>query len=158
MARPNCGTSELSTLALMAQSVETASLVPCLLTLPTGWEYESLDVNQTEAKIRIAHDRVGDHALAVTLRGHCTTDGAVRIPSDEVRTQRYERVDRIAPVYLGRRIYTFDGGCALYDFELATQQPSAFLNEATLMVSFVSRVDLRTEIADETDGVIENGP
>jgi hypothetical protein len=82
----------------------------------------------------------------------------VRIPSDELEAQRYERVERVDPIYLGDRIYTFDGGCAIYRFELDTQQPSVLLNEATLMVSFVSRGELRAEIADDTDGVIENGP
>jgi hypothetical protein len=158
MARPDCGTDELSTLLVVAQSVHGAQLVPCLQTIPAGWTFTRLDVRDRRSTIELASDRGGDHALVVTLRPTCETSAAGRIPSDEARTQRFEQVDRLSPHYEGTRYYVFDGGCVTYEFDLESERPSGLLNEATLMVGFVSRAELRAALAESTHGVIEDGP
>jgi hypothetical protein len=158
MARPVCGDDALSTLALMAQSVRDATLVPCLEGAPTGWEFESLEVRNSGTEMTLENDRGGPLALKVLLDHTCDTTGAVRIPSDEPGTTRYERVERVSPDYVGSRFYVFDGGCVTYEFHLDTEQPSVLLNEASLMVGFVNRSALRAELDEDTGGVIENGP
>jgi hypothetical protein len=158
MARPVCGNSALSTLALIAQSVRDATLVPCLEMSPTGWEFESMQVRNSGTEMTLANDRGGPTALRVFLDDTCDTAGAVRIPSDEPGTTRFERVDRVTPDYVGTRYYVFDGGCVTYQFQLTTEKPSVLLNEASLMVGFVERTALRRELAADTGGVIENGP
>jgi hypothetical protein len=142
----------------MAQSVRSAALVPCLRGIPAGWNFVELDVRQNRSHLTLASDRAGEHALEVTLAHTCDTRGAVRIPSDEPQTERYESVDRVSPDYAGTRSYVFDGGCVTYRFELHTRRPSVFLNEATLMVGFTTRAELREALARESHGVIENGP
>jgi len=158
MARPVCGDTALSTLSLMAQSVREATLVPCLEGAPTGWEFESLEVRNSGTEMTLENDRGGKTALKVFLDDTCDTTGAVRIPSDEPGTTRYEKVERISPDYVGSRFYVFDGGCVTYEFNLETDQSSVLLNEASLMVGFVNRSTLRAELDEETGGVIENGP
>jgi len=158
MARPDCGSEELSTLLVIAQSVHDARLVPCLETIPAGWTFTRLDARDNRSTIELASDRGGDHALEVTLLPTCDTAGAVRIPSDEQLTRRFERVDRLAPHYEGTRYYLFDGGCVTYRFKLDSPRPSGLLNEATVMVGFVTRAELRAALAEATNGVIENGP
>ncbi len=158
LARPDCGTEQLSTLTLMAQSVHTASMVPCLRTTPAGWSFHELEVRQNESRMTLDSDRAGDEALEVTLTRTCDTAGAVQIPSDEQHTERYETVDRVSPDYVGTRYYVFDGGCVTYRFNLDTERPSVLINEATLMVGFATRAELREELARESHGVIENGP
>jgi hypothetical protein len=157
-ARPRCGTDELSTVALVAQTVRTAALVPCVDVAPAGWEFEGLDARNNEARIMFSNDRGGHRALEVRLAPTCETGAAVRIPSDEPGTQRYERVDRVDPAFVGSRYYLFDGGCVEYRFQLETRQPSVLLNEATLMVGFMPRTELREAIRDDTDGYIKDGP
>jgi len=158
MARPVCGDAALSTLSLMAQSVRDATLVPCLETSPTGWEFESLEVRNSGTEMTLKNDRGGAQALKVFLDHTCDTTGAVRIPSDEPGTTRYEKVERVSPDYVGSRFYVFDGGCVTYEFNLATEQSSVLLNETSLMVGFVNRSTLQAELDQETGGVIENGP
>ncbi|HVJ98654.1 MAG TPA: hypothetical protein VNC41_17630 [Acidimicrobiia bacterium] len=158
MSRPVCGDTALSTLSLMAQSVREATLVPCLEGAPTGWEFESLEVRNSGTEMTLKNDRGGAQALKVFLDHTCDTTGAVRIPSDEPGTTRYEKVERISPDYVGSRFYVFDGGCVTYEFNLETDQSSVLLNEASLMVGFVNRSTLRAELDEETGGVIENGP
>jgi hypothetical protein len=106
----------------------------------------------------LENDRGGREALRVLLDDTCDTTGAVRIPSDEPGTTRYEKVERITPDYVGSRFYVFEGGCVTYEFNLETDQPSLLLNEASVMVGFVNRSTLRAELDEETGGVIENGP
>lgn len=158
MARPVCGDTALSTLSLMAQSVHDATLVPCLETSPTGWDFDSLEVRNSGTEMSLNNDRGGRQALRVLLDDTCDVSGAVRIPSDEPGTTRYEKVARISPDYVGSRFYVFEGGCVTYEFQLATDQPSVLLNEASVMVGFVNRSTLRTELDEETGGVIQNGP
>jgi hypothetical protein len=160
MATPECTTDveTLSTMTLIAQSVHDASLVPCLQTIPAGWQFLTLDVRQNRTQIKVASDRGGDRALEVTLTPQCDVADAVPIPSDEPRARRYEQVQRLQPTYRGARFYVFDGGCVTYRFQLDTAQPSVLLNEATLMMGFLSRSDLREAIRRQSNGVIENGP
>jgi hypothetical protein len=158
LARPDCGTEELSTLTLMAQSVRTAALVPCLRGTPAGWSFNKLEVRQNRSQILLGSDRAGNHALQVTLAKTCNTSGAVRVPSDEPQTERYENVLRISPAYVATRAYVFDGGCVTYRFELDTDRPSILVNEATLMVGFSTRTELRDAIRRESHGQIKDGP
>jgi hypothetical protein len=158
LARPDCGTKQLSTLTLMAQSVREATLVPCLRGTPAGWSFVKLDVRQNRSQMQLSSDRAGNRALQVTLTHTCDTAGAVRIPSDEPQTQRYENIERSSPEYLGTRSYVFDGGCVTYRFQLETEHPSVLLNEATLMVGFVTRAELREALKRESHGDIKDGP
>jgi serine/threonine protein kinase len=44
---------------LLAQSVPSASLVPCVGTLPVGWSFGEVDVNDGRSVISLNHDRAG---------------------------------------------------------------------------------------------------
>jgi hypothetical protein len=117
-----------------------------------------MEVRNSGTEMVLSNDRGGEKALTVRLDDTCDTNGAIRVPSDEPDTTRYERVERVTPNYVGTRFYVFNGGCVTYRFELDTEQSSVLLNEASLMVGFVPRTALRKELDSETGGVIENGP
>jgi len=157
LLQPDCASEDPDTLVLMAQAVPTAELVPCLGGLPAGWEFGTLDVRQDRVQLVLNSDRGGDHALTVELRGACHPGEAKRVPSDEAGAKRFERVRRLRP-YSGVRYYQFRGGCVIYDFELESERSSALLNEASIMVNFVSRDDLRERVIEQSDGVITDAP
>jgi hypothetical protein len=48
---------------LMAQSVPSASLVPCVRSLPVGWSVAEVAVNDGRSVITLDHDRAGSQAL-----------------------------------------------------------------------------------------------
>ncbi len=158
LARPDCRADRPDTLVVVAQSVRTADLVPCIDTMPPGWSFRELQVSQDGSTLVIASDRAGDEALTVTLDRRCSTAGAKRIPSDEVGTQRFERVRAVSPSYSGIRYYTFPGGCVRYEFRLESELVSGLLNEASLMVGFTSREDLRRRVSELSDGRILDAP
>ena len=53
------GCSDLEPLWLMAQSVPSASLVPCVQLLPVGWTVAEVAVNNGRSVITLDHDRAG---------------------------------------------------------------------------------------------------
>lgn len=157
LVQPDCDGDDPDTLVLMAQAVPTAELVPCLGGLPAGWEFGTLEVRQDQVQLVLNSDRGGDHALTVTLRATCRPGDAKRVPSDEAGARRFELVRRLRP-YSGVRYYQFRGGCVVYDFELQSERSSALLNEASIMVNFVARDELRNRVVEQTEGVITDAP
>jgi len=166
LRQPTCPAGEdtaPSAVILMAQSVPTASRVPCLLpeSLPGGWSYESLDVRNGMSRFWLNSDRDGDMAIEVRLEERCTTAGTTEIPTDRKGMRRYERVTQTIPDYLGTRYYLIDGGCITFDFHL-TGDPGQTRGEplalATTAVSTVSRAYLAAQVREESDGRLQLDP
>src|SRR5829696_8769438 len=61
------GCSDLEPLWLMAQSVPSAALVPCVQLLPVGWSVVEVAVNNGRSVITLHHDRAGKRAVRVEL-------------------------------------------------------------------------------------------
>ena len=74
VAKIDCGQPD--PLWLQAQSVPTASLVPCLNPLPAGWTFNTANVRNGWSTFILDHDRVGTQALVVRLTATCDTGGA----------------------------------------------------------------------------------
>jgi hypothetical protein len=145
---------------LMAQSVRTASWVPCIRTaLPLGWGFEHLDARNGTALFLLASDRNGNRQeIEVRLEPSCDTTGSTEIRSDRAEMQRFERVTMTTPRFEGQRYYTFTGGCIVFDFLLTEDNRGEPLALATQVVGAVSRDDLRDQVHEETDGRLELDP
>ena len=61
------GCDQLEPLWLEAQSVPSASLVPCVRALPEGWSFGAANVRNGWSKWTLDHDRLGKPALSVRL-------------------------------------------------------------------------------------------
>ncbi len=133
---PGCRNTE--TLVLMAQSVPTAQLVPCIDNMPAGWSFETIDVRNGRSFFALDSDRAGDRAVRVTLLPDCDVSGATEIVTDEPGTRRYERVESVLRQYRGERTYVFNGGCVTYQFDFA-RRGLALVNEVSLAIGFRSR-------------------
>ena len=53
---------------LQAQAVQTAQLVPCVASLPVGWSFRVLTVNNGRSTITVDHDRAGAKRHRAALR------------------------------------------------------------------------------------------
>ena len=94
----------------MAQSVPTASWVPCLgRRFPLGWGFQHLDARNGRGRFFLNSDRDGQQAIEVRLDGVLRHRGATEIRSDREGMRRFERVTRTTPRYEGERYYVFDG-------------------------------------------------
>ena len=144
---------------LMAQSVPTATWVPCIrAALPLGWHFHHLIARNGAARLWLDSDRDGQQAVEVRLTGSCSVRGTTEIPSDREGMRRFERVDRITPTYAGSRYYLFDGGCLTVIFSLAGDSPGEALALASQVVGVVSRDALRAQVHRESGGRLELDP
>lgn len=159
---PTCSTDTQAAsngVVLMAQSVPTATWVPCLrTTLPLGWDFEHLDARNGVSRFWLNSDRDGQKAIEVRLDDSCDTAGSTEILSDREGMRRLERVTRTTPHFEGRRYYVFDGGCITIVFHLSGDNPGEPLALATQAVGSMSRADLQDEVRKESGGRLSLDP
>ena len=137
---------------LQAQAVPSATLVPCVASLPSGWRFAGAEIHSGRARFWLDSDRAGVHAVTVTLMERCGVSGALQIPADERGTQRYEKPLSLTPRLTGIRTYTFVGGCANYAFSFSRGAPSALLFDADNALSFFPRASL-VKYVEEQEGL-----
>ena len=146
---------------LTAQSVPTASWVPCLNPLPPGWHFTDMNARKGSARFFLDSDRNdmdAQRAIEVLLTESCDTSGASRVPSDREGMRRFERVTQVSPTYIGSRFYVFEGGCITVLFTLSGDDRAEPLAVATQIIGTVPRDDLRNLVREESDGRLELDP
>ena len=149
--RPDCR-PVTDSLALLAQSVPSASRVPCLEALPLGWSFQGAGVTNEGAEFFLESDRAEGRQVQMIFSETCDTSGASQVPSDEPFAERFERV-RIDDVhYSGSRYYVFEGGCAEYRFDFRGEGRTALATEISGAMTFVGRDEL-SAIAQEEIGM-----
>jgi hypothetical protein len=165
MEQPVCAEGEdgqaSNAVILMAQSVPTATWVPCLRSaLPLGWRFHHLDARDTVSVFSLDSDRDGQEAIKVRFTESCNTSGATEIASDREGMERLERVTQTTPTFEGERYYTFEGGCITFVFTLTGDSDSRgeALALATQAVGAVTRDDLSDQVHDESDGRLSLDP
>jgi hypothetical protein len=148
---PECDASHHATV-LSAQAVPTASAIPCLAALPSGWTYGGGDIHSGEASFWLNSDRAGMRAVTVTLTFACDVSSAHEVPSDEAGTRRFEDPSSLTPQLLDVRSYVFPGGCTTYRFDFTAGASTAMVFDVDEAVSFVPRADLVAHLR-ETEGL-----
>jgi hypothetical protein len=145
------GTSDL--MELFAQSVPSATLVPCVATEPAGWDVSGVHVRNGRARFFLDSDIAGYHAVEVTLRPESACDlfNSVQVQSDEVGTERHERPERLPPALRTTRIYLFPGGCVTYQFDFAEEATTSAVFEADQALAFQPRQVLVDHVREESD-------
>jgi hypothetical protein len=157
---PTCVEGDVANgVILMAQSVPSATWVPCLRTnLPLGWSFVHLEARNGSSRFWLDSNRDGDKAIEVLFEKSCDTAGATEIPSDRAGLQRFERVRLTTPRYEGERYYVFDGGCITFVFHLIGDSRGEPLALATQSIGAISRADLIALVQDESDGRLSLDP
>lgn len=144
---------------LMAQSVPTATWVPCIsAALPLGWQFHHLDARNGVSRFWLDSDRDGVQAVEVRLEKSCDTAGATEVPSDHEGMTRLERVDRLSPSYAGKRYYLFDGGCLTVVFALHGDSAGEALALSSQVVGVIQRSDLAAQVREESGGRLSLDP
>jgi hypothetical protein len=147
--KPACGTENV--MILMAQSVPSATSLPCIAALPTGWSLGDVHIARNRSTFTLDSDRGGGDAVRASLlpRDECEIRGATRVPSDEVRARRYERIRRLPPRLDTTRTYLFEGGCITYQFSfdrLEGAVSSTLVFEADAALAFQPRAGVVHEV------------
>lgn len=131
-------------MVLAAQSVPTASQIPCISALETGWSFAGMRVFDGTTEFFLDSDRAGIHAVHVRLSDSCDITNATEVPSDEPGARRFEQIDSVQGRYSGTRYYTFAGGCIRYQFDF----PAEGQAELTTQISRSLDLESRSELAD----------
>jgi tRNA A-37 threonylcarbamoyl transferase component Bud32 len=140
-------------LLLMAQSVPTASLVPCIENLPAGWSLGDMVVGNDRSRFVMTSDRGG--VLAVELAASCDLAGAVELTSEQPQARRYLRVERDAAGVPTTRAYTFPGGCITQRLVAPAASRQQLASEASFALGFTTRDTLATAVRRDSGGRFE---
>ncbi|MDQ1732420.1 MAG: hypothetical protein QOK10_2579 [Pseudonocardiales bacterium] len=147
-----------SGLLLIAQSVPSATLLPCTRELPPGWMFERLDADNHRSRIFMNSDRHGSHATTVTLAPHCDVGDSTETATDQPGTRRYERVHPSKSSYRAERYYVYDGGCTTYQISLHGSRNAEPVDLLLAALSFATREQLRRYVHSYSDGRFELDP
>jgi tRNA A-37 threonylcarbamoyl transferase component Bud32/membrane-associated phospholipid phosphatase len=149
--------TDLEPLWLMAQSVPSASLVPCVGSLPDGWWVGGLTVNDGRSVIRL-HDRASLGVALVHLSADCDVQGAKLVPSNQPETRRYMRIEGQAPQTSATVFEVFPGGCVTTRSTAPAADQAELTTQATALLGFTSRQTLQQLLEQRSDGRLHLDP
>jgi tRNA A-37 threonylcarbamoyl transferase component Bud32/membrane-associated phospholipid phosphatase len=152
------GCSDPEPLWLLAQSVPSASLVPCVQLLPVGWSVAEVAVNNGRSVITLHHDRAGKRAVVVRLTAACDLAGAAEVTSEQPGARRYLRIDHDAAGFSATRAYVFLGGCITARISAPAGSGQQLTTETSSAIGFTTRQELRQALSQRSDGRLELDP
>ena len=148
---PSC--AEGDTAILVAQSVPGADLVPCFEPIPTGWDVDTVTIDEDGTVIRFDSDRAGSGAAVFRYVASCELGDAVSVPSERDDARRYDLIESVAPSFRAERSYVFRGGCIRWEFDFAEGATAALAIELGDQLVTITRAELnesiRTSFLDE---------
>jgi hypothetical protein len=143
---------------LEAQSVPSASLVPCFKVLPAGWTFANVAANDGHSEVAFDHDRAGVHAVVVRLTVACTPAGAKEVAATEATVRRYQRDERgsgrTRTIWYDR----FPGGCVTTQLVAPTTLRAQLYREAALALDFTTRQALAQILEARSAGRLHLDP
>jgi hypothetical protein len=144
----NCPVEDGELFVLMAQSVPTATLLPCIAGLPAGWLYGGADVTSEMARFWLDSDRAGMRAVEVSLTPSCRIAGAVDVTNSttEGGVRVYMHEFTLHP-FSANEYFVFPGGCVTYRFRFGAEAPATLALEADEAVTF----GLRTVLVEQVE-------
>jgi hypothetical protein len=145
-----CGERDVGTLALAAQAVPTATLLPCIEEFPVGWIYGGSEIRSGLVRFWLDSDRAGLQALEVRLTRRCDVSNAVEVAPhpDEAGTRRFEEPISLPPRFLSNRYYVFPGGCVTYRFAFDVGASPTLSFDVEEALAFRSREDVVEWVRD----------
>jgi hypothetical protein len=147
-AAPKCD-AEDDPWILVAQTVPSATYLPCLRALPTGWSISGFQIERGSYTAWLDSDRAGARAVRIRLTRTCDVSNAVEIPVPDappgVRT--YEQPIALPPAFAADRFLRFPGGCITYEFRFSMPAPAAAALEVQQALGVRPREDVRRALA-----------
>ncbi len=138
---PGCG--DPLKLAIIAQSVASASYVPCINELPQGWQTSGFDPASGGTSFALDSDRSPGRPVMVRLSARCETAGASPSPPRAPGVLSYTRLTSISPRFAGTLYDVFPGGCVSYQFDFTLGPHIALMEQFVAAVGLYSVQQLR---------------
>ena len=144
---PGCG--DPLRLAIVAQSVPSASYLPCIRDLQPGWTTSGFDPTQDGTSFLLNSDRSPGQPVTVRLTTACRISGASPSPARAPGVLTYTRLDSIRPRFAGRLYDVFPGGCVTYAFDFSHGSQIALMEQFKAAVGLYPRQQLRLVLKQE---------
>jgi hypothetical protein len=154
----NLDCAHLEPLWLQAQSVPSASMVPCLRPLPAGWSVANVAVNNGRSVITLNHDRAGKGALVLRLTPACDPAGAVQEPSPIPGVRHYQRTQAHAGQLSATEYDLFPGGCVTARLRPTHDPNGEIAAQAPQVLGFITRAALREALNQRSHGQLQLDP
>jgi hypothetical protein len=142
-SEPVPGCDDPLRLAIVAQSVPTASYLPCLRELPPGWSTSGFDPTQSGTSFLLDSDRSPGRPVRVRLTETCRPGIASPSPPRAPGVLTYTRLTSIVPRFAGTLYDVFGGGCVSYAFDFTTGSQIALMEQFEGAVGLYPRQRLR---------------
>lgn len=136
-------------LAIVAQSVPSASYLPCIRDLQQGWTTSGFDAAQDGTGFLLNSDRSPGRPVTVRLTTACRISGASPSPARAPGVLSYTRLDSIRPRFAGRLYDRFPGGCVTYTFDFSHGSQIALMEQFKAAVGLYPRQELRLVLKQE---------
>jgi tRNA A-37 threonylcarbamoyl transferase component Bud32 len=154
----NLACTDLEPLWLQAQSVPSASLVPCLRPIPAGWTLMKVTVNDRRSVLTFDSDRAGPGAMVVRLTAGCALGRGTEVASDHPGVRRYMLIEQQAPRFVATRYDVFAGGCVTTRFSIPAETRAQLTAEAATLLDFTTRQALQQALEQRSDGRLQLDP
>src|SRR5215207_6283044 len=154
----NLACTDLEPQWLEAQSVPSASLVPCLRSLPAGWTLSNVTVNNGRSVLTLDNDRAGMGAMVVRLAATCDPAGASPVLSDQPGVRRLMLIQDLAPMFSATRFDMFAGGCVSSRMTAPVTSRAEITSEASLILGFTTRQTLQEALERRSGGRLHLDP
>jgi hypothetical protein len=151
---PLCTRPADDLLVLVAQSVPSATRLPCVTNLPIGWTFGGSLVQSGRTRFWLDSDRAGIHAVEVDLTHSCDLSRSVEVPPGPTENglRVYQEPTSLPPHLSGTRSIVFRGGCITYRYDFSTGAPSTLLLEAIGALGTIPR-DVMVRVANRAVGL-----
>jgi tRNA A-37 threonylcarbamoyl transferase component Bud32 len=154
----NLACTDLEPQWLEAQSVPSASQVPCLRSLPTGWTLSNVTVNNGRSVLTLDNDRAGMGAMVVRLAATCDPAGASPVLSDQPGVRRLMLIHDLAPMFSATRFDVFPGGCVSTRMTAPLANRAEVTSEASLILGYTTRQSLQQTLEERSGGRLHLDP
>ena len=138
---PRC--DEPLRLAIIAQSLPTASYLPCVRDLPQGWSTSGFDATQNGTSFLLDSDRSPGRPVQVRLTATCRPGIASPSPPRAPGVLTYTRLTSVGPRFTGTLYDVFPGGCVSYAFDFAPGSQIALMEQFEKAIGLYPRQQLR---------------
>lgn len=154
-AAPGCG--DPLRLAIIAQSLPSASYLPCIRTLGPGWSTSGFTPSQGGTSFLLNSDRSPGRPVVVRLTATCQPGNTSPSPPRAPGVITYTKLSSIGPPRFAGRLYdVFPGGCVSYAFDFAYGSQIPLMEQFEEAVGLYPRQQLRLVLKRQLG--VELGP
>jgi len=149
------GCRSLEGLWIEAQSVPTATLLPCIRPLPLGWTLARANAGSGRSVITLDNDRAGTGALQLTLTARCPAGGATQVRSVIPGVRRFAARQTAGGGFSASWYDLFPGGCVtilLHSTSRLAAVDSGLPDQAMLILGYVPRSALQQALQQRSGG------